>query len=296
MKRHVLLLGGCCIDEILECDHLPRSGEDILIKSKQVQLGGSCLNVATVLKRCGKEPVIYSALGNSVYSQYKNELQTEGFDCRCIYELQGQTGTCTILIDSTKERTFLTYNGIEGHFNEDNIPLEVIEETDWIYLSGIFLTYKDESQKIVPFLMRMIHQGKHVLFDLGSLVDQIEINLLRECVECSSIIKGNEHEIEILIERLKLSHITDLLSPELRIIIKTCGAQGSITYLDKNILSIPSIDVEPIDTTGSGDSFVGAFISSIMDNLSTKESLEIASRFGALATTHPGGRLKLKEK
>lgn len=296
MKQQVLLLGGCCIDEILECDHLPKAGDDILIKSKKVMLGGSCLNVATILKRLGKEPILYSALGQSIYSQYRADLIEEGFDCSCIYEVEGQTGTCTILIDSSKERTFLTYNGIEGQFNEDKIPLTVIDQIEWIYLSGIFLTYKDESQKIVPFLMRMIHQGKHIFFDLGSLVDQIEINLLKECIELSSIIKGNESEIDILVNRLHLGHITEILNTNLRIIIKTCGAQGSLTYLEKNSLSTPSVEVEPIDTTGSGDSFVGAFIASLLDNLSTQECLEIASKFGAIATTHAGGRIKLNEK
>lgn len=296
MKRQVLLLGGCCIDEILECDHLPKSGEDILIKSKNTMLGGSCLNVATVLKRCGKEPIIYSAIGKDVYSKYLNELLTEGFDCSCIYEEVGQTGTCTILIDKTKERTFLTFNGIEGNFNEDKISQKVIEEIEWIYLSGIFLTYKDESQKIVPFLIRMVYQGKNVIFDLGSLVNQIEINLLKECVELSSVIKGNEMEIDILIKRLHLKHITELISKNLRIIIKTCGASGSITYLEKNTLTIPSVAVNPVDTTGSGDNFIGAFISGLIDNLTTRECLEIASKFGALATTHSGGRKKLTNK
>jgi sugar/nucleoside kinase (ribokinase family) len=296
MKRQVLLLGGCCIDEILECDYLPSSGDDILIKSKKVMLGGSCLNVATVLKRLGKDPVLYSALDPNVYAQYILDLKDEGFDCSCLYEEQGQTGTCTILIDKTKERTFLTYNGIEGNFDENRIPQEIINEIDWIYLSGIFLTYKDESQKIVPFLLRMVHQGKHIIFDLGSLINQIEITLLKECVELSSIIKGNEYEINCLVRRLSIPHITNIIKDNLRVIIKTCGSEGSITYVENNILSIPSIEVEPIDTTGSGDSFVGAFISSLLDNLTTQECLEIASKFGALATRHPGGRIKLNEK
>lgn len=294
MKKNVLLLGGCCIDETLHCNTLPQSGDDILIQSKQVQLGGSCLNVATTLKRCHKNPILYSALGNNIFTQYRNNLIDEGFDTQCIFDIDGQTGTCTILVDSSKERTFLTYRGIEGTFIENIISDECVQSYDWVYLSGIYLVYGDESQKIVPFLMRMIHQGKKIFFDLGSLVDQIEINLLGECLSLSNIIKGNEAELTQLKKRFGLQSESELLNSHLSIVIKTLGKDGSITYLPDGPIVKPSVEVIAEDTTGSGDAFVGAFLSALCDELPIEQCLELASQHGALTTTHPGGRIKLK--
>ncbi|MEA4876173.1 carbohydrate kinase family protein [Anaerorhabdus sp.] len=296
MKNKVLLLGGLCIDETLECTNLPKVGQDIMIHSKQTQLGGSCLNVATLLKRLNKEPLIYSAIGDKDYLDAFQLFTEESFDTTCLYREDGQTGSCTILVDETKERTFLTYRGIEGNFDEEHIPLELMEDVEWIYLSGIYLVYGLESQKIVPFLIRMIHQGKKIFFDLGSLVEQIEISLLKECVSLSSIIKGNDNEIKVLIDRLQLQHITNILDSTLRIIIRTMGKEGSITYLSENTLTVPSVDVSAIDTTGSGDAFVGAFIASMIDNLSIQECLEIATQYGSIATTYHGGRIPLNTK
>lgn len=293
MKNKVLLLGGICIDETLECTNLPKVGEDIIIHSKQVQLGGSCLNVATTLKRLVKEPLLYSAVGEKDYLDVVSLFNNENLSLSCIYSESGQTGSCTILVDQTKERTFMTYKGVEGNFDESHIPIEELENIEWIYLSGIYLVYELESQKIVPFLIRMIHQGKKIFFDLGSLVDQIEITLLQECLTLSSIIKGNEYEIDVLCQRFNLQHITNILDSTLRIIIKTMGKDGSMTYLSENILSTPSIDVNAIDTTGSGDAFVGAFIAGMIDNLTIQECLQIATQYGSTATTHTGGRLPL---
>lgn len=294
MKKNILLLGGCCIDETLYCDSLPQSGDDILIQSKQVQLGGSCLNVATTLKRSHKTPIIYSALGNNEYIQYKNSLIDEGFDTQCIFNVQGQTGTCTILVDSTKERTFLTHRGVEGTFIENNISNECIESFDWVYLSGIYLVYGDESQKIVPFLMRMIHQGKRIFFDLGSLVNQIEINLLSECLSLSHIIKGNKSELNQLKKRFGFQNEMEMLNSILTIIIKTLGKEGSITYLPDGPIVKSSIEIVAQDSTGSGDAFVGGFLSALCDDLPIDQCLDMATQYGALATTHSGGRIKFK--
>ncbi|MEG1462575.1 MAG: PfkB family carbohydrate kinase, partial [Anaerorhabdus sp.] len=68
------------------------------------------------------------------------------------------------------------------------------------------------------------------------------------------------------------------------------------TYLSENTLTVPSVDVSAIDTTGSGDAFVGAFIASMIDNLSIQECLEIATQYGSIATTHHGGRIPLNTK
>ena len=77
-------------------------------------------------------------------------------------------------------------------------------------------------------------------------------------------------------------------------IIITLGVNGCIwVSKEGNILELPSFPVKAIDSTGSGDAFIGGFICGLLRGNSVKNSLNIANAAGGLAVTKVGAQPSL---
>jgi len=70
----------------------------------------------------------------------------------------------------------------------------------------------------------------------------------------------------------------------------TLGAEGSITYLNNEIIAIPAFPVEALDTTGAGDVFHGAYIFGLLRGLELVDTIRFASAVAAIKCKRIGGR------
>ena len=70
--------------------------------------------------------------------------------------------------------------------------------------------------------------------------------------------------------------------------------KGCFTKIDDYKI-IPSIKVKPIDSTGAGDIFHGAFAYFISNGYALEESIELASITAALSTEVIGSRFAIPE-
>jgi sugar/nucleoside kinase (ribokinase family) len=68
------------------------------------------------------------------------------------------------------------------------------------------------------------------------------------------------------------------------------GADGALArQAGDPPVQVPAMPVDPIDTTGAGDSFDAGFLRSWLDGASIADSLEFAAACGALSTLSVGG-------
>jgi sugar/nucleoside kinase (ribokinase family) len=68
------------------------------------------------------------------------------------------------------------------------------------------------------------------------------------------------------------------------------GADGALaSRAGEAVVRIPAMPVDPIDTTGAGDSFNAGFLRSWLDGGSIAASLEFAAVCGAISTRSVGG-------
>jgi fructokinase len=74
----------------------------------------------------------------------------------------------------------------------------------------------------------------------------------------------------------------------LETIIVTKGADGAVLNLGDQFYGHKGYSVEVADTIGSGDAFLAAFISKLIDRSPPEEMLEFASATGALIATYAG--------
>ena len=71
-------------------------------------------------------------------------------------------------------------------------------------------------------------------------------------------------------------------------VIVTLGSQGVYVYENKTGTLIPGLDVMPVDTTGSGDCFVGALATKYLEHGNLVDAAYFANKAAALSVTKKG--------
>jgi len=79
-----------------------------------------------------------------------------------------------------------------------------------------------------------------------------------------------------------------LLAQGLTRAVITLGERGSLLATGGGKELIPAFKVDPIDSTGAGDAFIGSFAVFLAEGLTDKEALTRASLYAALSTTQEG--------
>jgi sugar/nucleoside kinase (ribokinase family) len=79
-----------------------------------------------------------------------------------------------------------------------------------------------------------------------------------------------------------------LRQPHHAMLCVTRGAKGALLLAGNEIVEEPGIDVSPVDTTGAGDIFRGAFIYALLRGDEPRAILRFANAAAAISCTRPG--------
>ena len=83
---------------------------------------------------------------------------------------------------------------------------------------------------------------------------------------------------------------------DLKMLILTCGVNGSYIFTSGNMSYLATPQVEVADTVGAGDSFTATFTSSIIKGLPVAEAHRRAVEVSAFVCTQHGAMPVLPEK
>ena len=108
-----------------------------------------------------------------------------------------------------------------------------------------------------------------------------------DCFTEATYLTPNEHELASLYPEQSAEET--ILANEGKIIV-TLGSAG-VAYGEKGaIKKVPSFKVEPVDTTGAGDTFNGAFATAIVNNKSIEEAIHYGNAAAALSILKLGAQ------
>ncbi len=142
-----------------------------------------------------------------------------------------------------------------------------------------------------------------VVFDVnlrqGFYNKEILCNSMKRC----NILKINDEEL-VTVSRMFGYPGIDLQDKcwillgkyNLKMLILTCGINGSYAFTPGNVSFQPTPKVEVADTVGAGDSFTAAFISSILKGKSVAEAHSLAVQTSAFVCTRKGAMPILPEE
>jgi len=200
------------------------------------------------------------------------------------------TGTCLILITPDAERTMVTFLGIAGKINEQDINEKAIKDSEIIFLEGYLW---DEGEPKLAFDKAMLLSNTKAM----SLSDQFCVERHKsdflDLVENKlDITFANEQEIRSLIDAKNFEDVIEFGKQLGKLLIITRGEKGSIAVKNQEIIECKSkANLKIVDLTGAGDLFAAGFLHGLINNISTKECLEKGTEMSSKIIQKIGARL-----
>lgn len=273
---------------------------DVLPEGKKI--GGAPANFAYHVSQFGLPSRVVSAVGNDPLGREIVENFTSKGLNHLIEEVPYPTGTVQVEIDPAG----IPQYDIKENVAWDNIPytarLEALAgQTRAVCFGSLAQRNVVSRDTINRFLDAMPQTADSiVVFDVnlrqGFYTKEILCNSMKRC----NILKINDEEL-VTVSRMFGYPGIDLQDKcwillgkyNLRMLILTCGINGSYVFTPGNVSFQPTPKVEVADTVGAGDSFTAAFIASLLKGKSVAEAHALAVRTSAFVCTRKGAMPEL---
>ena len=276
---------------------------DVLPEGKK--LGGAPANFAYHVSQFGIESCAVSAKGDD---ELGKELIAELDVHHLNYQIETvdyPTGTVQVSLDANGIPAYDIKEGAAW----DNMPFTpALEEKAKNCTAVCFgsLAQRNEVSRntIHRFLDTMPNEeGRYKVFDINLRQGFFTKEIITESIKRCNILKINDEEL-ITISRLFGYPGIDLQNKcwlllgkyNLKMLILTCGVNGSYVFTPGEVSYIETPKVEVADTVGVGDSFTGAFVASILRGKSVREAHELAVKVSAYVCTQNGAMPVLPEE
>ena len=268
---------------------------DVLPEGKKI--GGAPANFAYHVSQFGLPSCVVSAVGSDPLGQEIIENFTSKGLNHLIEEVPYPTGTVQVEIDQAG----IPQYEIKENVAWDNIPytarLEALAQRTRAVCFGSLAQRNVVSRETINRFLDAMPQSDDslVVFDVnlrqGFYNKEILCNSMSRC----NILKINDEEL-VTVSRMFGYPGIDLQDKcwillgkyNLKMLILTCGINGSYVFTPGNVSFQPTPKVEVADTVGAGDSFTAAFISSILKGRSVQEAHSRAVRTSAYVCTKKG--------
>ncbi len=268
---------------------------DVLPEGKKI--GGAPANFAYHVSQFGLPSCVVSAVGEDTLGKEITENFTSKGLNQLIAEVPYPTGTVQVEIDQAGVPQY----EIKENVAWDNIPYtseleDLAKKTKAVCFGSLAQRNVVSRNTINRFLDAMPRtEDSLVVFDVnlrqGFYNKEILCNSMRRC----NILKINDEEL-VTVSRMFGYPGIDLQDKcwillgkyNLKMLILTCGINGSYVFTPGNVSFQPTPKVEVADTVGAGDSFTAAFIASILKGKSVQEAHSRAVRTSAYVCTKKG--------
>ena len=200
------------------------------------------------------------------------------------------TGTCLILITPDAERTMVTFLGIAGKINQNDINEKVIKESKIIFLEG-YLWDEGEPKSAFDKAMSLSNTKAMSLSD-QFCVERHKSDFLDLVKNKLDITFANEQEIRSLIDAKSFEDVIDFGKHLGKLLIITRGEKGSVAIQNQEIVECQSKpNLKIVDLTGAGDLFAAGFLHGLINNISINECLEKGTQMSSRIIQKVGARL-----
>jgi sugar/nucleoside kinase (ribokinase family) len=284
---------------IADPDPVPVFGEvERIVDSIRMTVGSSSAIVACGAARLELRVAFVGVVGDDPFGRFMlDAMAGRGIDVSaCTVDPARPTGA-TVILTSGRDRAGLTAMGTIGAFDVDTVPLSLLERARHLHSGGYFM--QETSRDRLPRLFADARaRGLTTSFDTNwdptERWDDGVLDLLR----AADIFFPNEAEAcriarvddpEEACRALVAAGSVGRTDGGPLVVVKR-GANGALACgAGQPLVRTPAMTIDPVDTTGAGDSFNAGFLRSWLDGAGVEESLGFAAACGAISTGRVGG-------
>lgn len=284
----ILNFGSCNIDLVYSVDHIVVPGETISTYGMDIFPGGKGLNQSIAAARAGANVYHAGCIGNDG-GMLRDIMAESGVNLEYIKEVEEKNGHAIIQVSKCGENSIFLYPGSNEMVSEGYIDsvLESFSIEDMILL-------QNEISNVDYIIKKAYQKGMQIVFNpapFDEKLKEIDIGMLSYIILNEVEAKGftGKDEPEEIIAYMKKNY------PELKVVL-TLGKKGCI-YSDKHhALSHPAFQVEAVDTTAAGDTFIGYFLCAVAGGKMYSEAIRLACAASALTVSKMGAAPSIPHK
>lgn len=276
----IVVVGSCNIDITVECDRWAKPGETIFGNRLTVNPGGKGANQAVAAARLGAEVKMVGCIGDDVYGQLVlKALKENNVDSTYVKVLPGEnSGTAHITV-AENDNSIIVIKAA----NDLVSPALIDEAWEAIKEADIVLLQHEIPAATNAYVIEKCYEAGVPVMLNPAPVAPVPPELLAKV----TYLTPNEHEAAILFAGQGKA---DILGRNQGKVIMTLGSKG-VAYAEKGqVYNVPGFKVQPVDTTGAGDTFNGAFAVARANGKNMYDSISFANAAAALSVQKLGAQ------
>jgi 1-phosphofructokinase family hexose kinase len=251
----------------------------------KISAGGKGINVSRQLKKLGIKSYNYFFSGGTNGKIYRDTLKNEGLDFSFI-STKSETRHAAV-ITSEKDKTVSSYFSedpkiTQNEVNEFKSKLDkMIQNCEIVIFSGS--SPSTETDSIIPYGIELANK-----YDKVSICDTYGKHL-QSCIDAApTMIHNNLSEIKnsfgisLNDEKSIVDYLNDLYRKGIK---RTFITNGSNNFYASNfdyIYKIKPLEIQELDATGSGDSFIAGLVNCWINSDLFEDSLKFATAVAGL--------------
>jgi sugar/nucleoside kinase (ribokinase family) len=286
----ILVIGEINPDLILHnYDQFPTLGREVLVEDTSLTLGSASCICAAGLARLGNDVSMLGKVGNDPWGVFCVErLEALGVNTSHILRDPAVKTGITVSISGPADRALVTYLGAIAKLALSDIDVELFRSYRHLHVSSYYMQHalRPACQELFAAARRA---GLTTSLDPGYDPAETWNSGLRETLNQTDVFFPNEVELAAITGKARPeAGLRDLENGHTLIVAKL-GADGCMALAGDQPVHVPAFRVQPVDTTGAGDSFNAGFLHAWLRREPLESALRFASACGALSTLHLGG-------
>ena len=318
MKYHVYGIGNALVDKEFEVteqfltDNGIEKGLMTLIEQdQQVTLlanlkdkfglkkragGGSAANTIVAISQFGGKTFYACKVADDETGDfYMKDLAIAGVETK-LDQIKGDgvTGKCLVMVTDDAERTMNTYLGITSDFSEQDLHVEELKNSEYLYIEGYLVTSDVSRNAAIKARQIAKDNGVKTAFTFSdpAMVTYFKEGISEIIGDGVDVLFCNEEEAQIYTGKINLDDAINALSNIAKKVVVTLGPKGAKVITGDKHVDVEVSAVKAIDTNGAGDMFAGAFMYGLTQGMSDRDAGMLASESAARIVATFGARLE----
>lgn len=282
----IVVVGSINMDTTYSLPHIPIEGETIIAKNKTVQRGGKGQNQAIQIGRLGVDVSMIGAVGTDPEGkQILKGLEEDKVSTDSIIIKEGSTGTASIYVDEKGQNNIVVDPGANY-----KLTIEDIEKNIDLIKSADIVVMQNEIPLEVNYKVIDICDEEGIISIYNPAPANKEFK--NEYLGKLDYFLPNESEIAIILDKEFDEDFEEMAKEILELgcknVIITLGKHGSLLVNKDKVHLQSAKKVDAVDTTGAGDSYIGAFAAALSSGLDIEEAMDMATIVSAVTVTGHG--------
>jgi len=245
------------------------------------EFGGTAGNISYNLRLLGEAPIVMATVGEDS-QPYLERLDELGIANGKLKRIRGQFTAQAFITTDLDDNQITAFHPGAMNFAHEN---KVTKSLD----AKLAIVSPDGKEGMLQHARECAELGIPFVFDPGQGLPMFSADELKQFVRRADFVAVNDYEGKMLEE--KTGESLQSLAKQVKALVVTLGARGSLVLSNGERHEIPCVDAEQVvDPTGCGDAYRAGLLHGIAAGWDVPTAARLGAVMGAIKIAHRGGQ------